>query len=230
MFSVECLSATPNSEIGFSSISRFQTAFSFCSVWRAGSLIPPHEIHPRIHAHRIAVVIAIIGILAALLLPALSSPNSARGRPNACPMWRQIGLGMRMFADDANGLYPISGGVILWDQTDPDTRAASWLQQIVSYTQNTNVYHCPTDRQTAYSYFNSGRAAYVITNGNAAVNSRLVQFPSAHVLAGDTTSMNLDHSLGMFFQPDDADKDDYTQDCVGGDEKRKPGGGMAHSR
>jgi len=38
------------------------------------------------------------------------------------------------------------------------------------------------------------------------------------VLAGDTTSMNLDHSLGMFFQPDDADKDDYTQDCVGGDE------------
>jgi prepilin-type N-terminal cleavage/methylation domain-containing protein len=164
------------------------------------------------------VVIAIIGILAALLLPALSSAKQRAWTTQCLSNVRQIGLGMRMFADDANGLYPISGGVILWDQTDPDTRAASWLQQIVSYTQNTNVYHCPTDRQTAYSYFNSGRAAYVITNGNAAVNSRLVQFPSAHVLAGDTTSMNLDHSLGMFFQPDDADKDDYTQDCVGGDE------------
>ena len=162
------------------------------------------------------VVIAIISILAALLLPALSSAKQRAWTTQCLSNLRQIGLGMRMFADDANGLYPESGGVILWDQTDPDTHAASWLQQIVSYTQNTNVYHCPTDHQTAYSYFNSGRAAYVITNGNAAVNSRLVQFPSTHVLAGDTTGMNLDHSLGMFFQPDDADKDDYTQDCVGG--------------
>ena len=38
------------------------------------------------------------------------------------------------------------------------------------------------------------------------------------VQPGDTTSMFLDHSAGLFFQPDDADKDDYTQDCVGGDE------------
>ena len=163
------------------------------------------------------VVIAIIGILAALLLPVLSAAKQRAWTTQCLSNERQIGLGMKMFADDENGRYPISGGVILWDQTDPDTHAASWLQQIVPYTQNTNIYHCPTDRQTPFSYFNSVRAAYVITNGYAPVNTLQIQFPAAFVLAGDTTSMSLDHS-GLFFQPDDADKDDYTQDCVGADE------------
>jgi len=163
MFSVECLSATPIRRSVFKYFAVSNCIFLLLS-WRAGSLIPPHESTRAFTLIELLVVIAIIGILAALLLPALSRPNSARGTTQCLSNVRQIGLGMRMFADDANGLYPISGGVILWDQTDPDTRAASWLQQIVSYTQNTNVYHCPTDRQTAYSYFNSGRAAYVITN------------------------------------------------------------------
>ncbi len=162
------------------------------------------------------VVIAIIGILAAMLLPALSAAKQ-RARTTEClSNTRQIGLGMRMFADDANGAYPISGGIILWDQTDPDTQVSSWMQQIVSYTQNTNIYHCPTDLRTAFSYFNSVRAAYVLTNGYAPVNSRMIHFPSAHVLAGDTTSLNIDHS-GLYFDPADSDKDDYTQDCVGAD-------------
>jgi prepilin-type N-terminal cleavage/methylation domain-containing protein len=163
------------------------------------------------------VVIAIIGILAALLLPALSAAKQRAWTTQCLSNLHQIGLGMRMFADDANGLYPESGGVILWDQTDPDTHAASWLQQILPYTQNTNLYQCPTDHRTAFSYFNGARAAYVITNGIAPVNSRMVRFPTALVLAGDTTSMALDNS-GLFFQADDADKDDYTQDCAGGNE------------
>ena len=113
------------------------------------------------------VVIAIIGILAALLLPVLSSAKQ-RARTTQClSNLHQISLAMKMFADDAHGLYPISGGIIGWGQTDPDTLAPSWLQQIIRYAQNTNIYRCPVDRLTAFSYFNSCRAAYVITNGPA---------------------------------------------------------------
>jgi len=167
------------------------------------------------------VVIAIIGILAALLLPVLSSTKQ-RARTTQClSNLHQISLAMKMFADDAHGLYPISGGIIGWGQTDPDTLAPSWLQQIVRYTQNTNIYRCPVDRLTGFSYFNSCRAAYVITNGLAPVSSRQIRFPSLFVLSGDTTSQSADHS-GLYFNPDDADKDDYTQNCVGGEVNGTP--------
>ena len=51
------------------------------------------------------------------------------------------------------------------------------------------------------------RAAYVALNQNrGSVNGRLVRFPSYFVLGGDTVD----------FDPLDADKDDYDQNCVGG--------------
>ena len=64
------------------------------------------------------VVIAIIAILAALLLPALSSAKQWAVRTKCASNLRQIGLGMAMYEDDSNGLYPESGGTIRWDQTD----------------------------------------------------------------------------------------------------------------
>src|SRR5215469_7553067 len=60
------------------------------------------------------VVIAIIAILAALLLPALSSAKQRAWSAKCQSNLRQIGLGMRMFADDNSGNYPESGGDIYW--------------------------------------------------------------------------------------------------------------------
>ena len=47
-------------------------------------------------------------------------------------------------------------------------------------------------------------------NQRAAVNARQMLFPSAYVLAGDA----IDNA--QFFLRDDDDKDDYSQNCVGG--------------
>jgi prepilin-type N-terminal cleavage/methylation domain-containing protein len=160
------------------------------------------------------VVIGIISILAALLLPALSGAKE-RARTTQClSNLHQIGVGMTICADDSNGLYPESGDLILWDHTDPTTLNYSWLQQIIPYTNNTNVYHCPADRRAFFSYFNGVRAAYVASTNFAPVNSRFIRFPSAYVLAGDT--------IGTDFVPEDADKDDYTLNCVGGSENGLP--------
>jgi prepilin-type N-terminal cleavage/methylation domain-containing protein len=55
------------------------------------------------------VVIAIIAILAALLLPALSEAKQKAWTTSCNSNLHQIGLGLRMFADDHTELYPESG-------------------------------------------------------------------------------------------------------------------------
>ncbi|MDR3460425.1 MAG: prepilin-type N-terminal cleavage/methylation domain-containing protein [Verrucomicrobiae bacterium] len=174
------------------------------------------------------VVIAIIAILAAMLLPALAKAKE-RAYTIACTSnLRQINLGMTMYADEAHGLYPESGGTIAWGQKDPQTHAASWMEQIVSYTGNTNIYHCPANRlfpqnqQSDFNYFNGCRAAYVSTilvpdglGVDAPLDTKKILFPSAHVVSGDTV-WDSTTDAGALSQAIDADKDDYSQNCVGG--------------
>jgi prepilin-type N-terminal cleavage/methylation domain-containing protein len=160
------------------------------------------------------VVMSIIAVLAALLLPTLSRGRE-RARATQCiSNLRQIGVGMRLFADESDGFFPESSDIIPWDQTDPTTHKQSWLQQIYPCVHNTNVFRCPADRRTFFSYFNGARAAYVISTNFASVDSKKIRFTVAYVLAGDT--------LGADFVPEDADKDDYSHNCVGGSENGVP--------
>jgi prepilin-type N-terminal cleavage/methylation domain-containing protein len=169
------------------------------------------------------VVIAIIAILAGLLLPALTRAKQKAWRISCTSNLRQIGLGMTMFADDSDSRFPLSGGSITWNLADPDSSTNGWMQQVYSYVQNTNVYRCPGNtqlparNQSPFNYFNGVRAAYIAAgNQRAAVNARQILFPSAYVLAGDTID------TAQFFLRDDDDKDDYSQNCVGGDVNGTP--------
>jgi len=71
----------------------------------------------------------------------------------------------------------------------------------------------PPDLQGPFDYFNGCNAAFIATGGFASVNSTAILFPSAFVLGGDTAG-----TAGgpILFDPLNADKDDYTQNCVGG--------------
>jgi len=167
------------------------------------------------------VVIAIIAILAALLLPALSVAKQRAWTTSCNSNLHQIGLGMRMFADDNNELYPESGDKIYWGATDPMTGKASWLEQIFSYVGSTNAYNCPGNvqlplaEQGPFNYFNGDRAVYVAVTNFASVKSTAITLPAAYVLGGDTGGI-ASLTGGGTFDPLDADKDDYTQNCVGG--------------
>src|SRR5450759_1626903 len=123
------------------------------------------------------VVIAIIAILAAMLLPALSKAKQKAWTTSCNSNLHQIGLGLRMFADDNNEFYPESGALIKWDAVDPGTGKSSWMQQIFSYVGNTNVFNCPGNVQLPgplqgpFNYFNGDNAAYVAAHSFTAVKS-----------------------------------------------------------
>jgi prepilin-type N-terminal cleavage/methylation domain-containing protein/prepilin-type processing-associated H-X9-DG protein len=174
------------------------------------------------------VVIAIIAILAAILLPVLSQAQKRAWTIRCVSNLHQIGMAMKIFADDNNQLFPESGGDIYWGATDPVTAKHSWMEQIVANVQNTNIYNCPAnvqlppDMRGPYNYFNGCRAAYVVADGYAPANNNSIKFPSQYVLSGDTCGVPVKDDDGLNFDPLDADKDDYTQNCVGGADNGSP--------
>jgi prepilin-type N-terminal cleavage/methylation domain-containing protein/prepilin-type processing-associated H-X9-DG protein len=159
------------------------------------------------------VVITIIGILTALLFPAVKAAREKACSAQCCSNLRQIYTAMTLYADDHDDMFPESGDLIPWDHTDKTTGLPSWMQQIFPYVNNKSVYHCPIDTRSAYSYFNGVRAAYVEAGKFASLNRRRIVYPQAYVLSGDTGGAG---ASGGSFDPLDADKDDYTQNCVGG--------------
>jgi prepilin-type N-terminal cleavage/methylation domain-containing protein len=158
------------------------------------------------------VVIAIIAILAAMLLPALAAAKERARSAQCLSNEHQIGLGMNMFTGDNAGFYPESGAELAWDMIDVQTHRFGWMQQIIADVgNNRGIFRCPNDRKSPYSYFNGVRAAWMVAGSNiAAVRTAQVRLPSAYVLSGDTLWTGLDSNTN------DADKDDYTQNCIGG--------------
>lgn len=84
------------------------------------------------------VVIAIIAILAGLLLPSLGRAK-AKGQQASClSNLRQIGLGLRMYADDQEGLLPTT--------THGGSTNASWIFQLAPYVGKVDrIRLCPAD-------------------------------------------------------------------------------------
>lgn len=83
------------------------------------------------------VIIAIIGLLIALLLPALQA-SRASARTAACKSsMRQIGLALHMYANNHRGRFPLTAHA---------GREASWVYSLAPYLENVDDMRiCPDD-------------------------------------------------------------------------------------
>jgi prepilin-type N-terminal cleavage/methylation domain-containing protein len=80
------------------------------------------------------VVIGIIGLLAGLLMPALSGAKQKARQAKCLNHLRQLGLALSLYADDYEGQFP------------PRRRApTNWVAQLRSYYLDKQVLKCPND-------------------------------------------------------------------------------------
>lgn len=86
----------------------------------------------------ILIVLAIIGILAAILLPVFGSAREAAGTATCSSNLKQIYLGTKLYMQDSNDTYPYLGYV----RTD-----CGWANLIYPYIKSAAVFECPNAEQ-----------------------------------------------------------------------------------
>ena len=87
------------------------------------------------------VVIAIIAILAALLLPALSSARETAKRIKCASNMKQIGLGIALYLQDGEEVFPIVATT---------SGVKHWCWNLKKYLANNELFECPSDPEANY--------------------------------------------------------------------------------
>jgi len=94
------------------------------------------------------VVVAIIAVLAALLLPALTKARAAALRVPCLGRMRQLGVGLAMYADTYDDYVPpfnYSGGA-MWQGNDQGFSCDNcFAGRLTPFTQTMAIARCPTD-------------------------------------------------------------------------------------
>src|SRR5262249_49244307 len=94
------------------------------------------------------VVVAVIGVLAALLLPTLAQARESARRTACASNLRQIGMALRVYVDDHDGLYPVLPLTTPpEDENDADEGGpvTDWEEVVQPYLRSERILRCPSD-------------------------------------------------------------------------------------
>jgi prepilin-type N-terminal cleavage/methylation domain-containing protein len=120
------------------------------------------------------VVIAIIGILAGLILPAVTRATET-ARATAClSNLRQIGVALRLHLDENDNRFPI-----MLNRSRGTHEAGSNAVEVVllRHLGNVNVLRCPSDRERIFEETGSSYFWNFLLNGQRADELRVMGLP-----------------------------------------------------
>jgi len=165
------------------------------------------------------IVVAIIGILAVLLMPAMQGILARGNEGKVVANLRQIGAALLSYASDHQQLLPAAHGTVPYQSTR-DGDPLAWQQQLDSYigfeevtadsVGTRKVFSAPVCAFHTNSFFlGSFAAGYAASKESssgevvfAPMNLNRIQRPAMHVLGGEVGGHG-------YFADNDADKDDY---------------------
>ena len=166
----------------------------------------------------ILVVLAIIGILAAILFPVFGRARDSAKRASCASNLKQLGLAFQQYTKDYGDRYPFPGNYQGWraptaswvtsnknegvaeDAPDATTgefplkagnTATPEVGGISSYTKNTEIYMCPSNE-----FAEEKRLSYSMNCALGGINGARVKAPSSIVLLVDESNSLND---GFFF-------------------------------
>ncbi len=91
------------------------------------------------------VVIAIIAVLAAILFPVFAQAKAKAKQSQCLSNTKQLAVGLRLYSDDWNGVYPGAGCVDEVGWVDSRRRGGIETGEIFPYVKSAGVYLCPLD-------------------------------------------------------------------------------------
>ena len=166
------------------------------------------------------VVIAIIAILAALLLPALSTTKERAFRVACLSNQRQLGVAWEMYAPDADDRLVMNfGGAANRSPTNSWVAGNAALDAapgtitgaaLFPYVQGTQVYHCPADRSLvdgtttlrlrsiSLSHYMHGEDFRPNFGADPLLKSTLLRHPSKTLTFIDEAAMSIDDGVFLY--------------------------------
>ena len=109
------------------------------------------KIRPGLTLVELLVVVAIIGLLVALLLPAVQTARESARRAQCANNLRQIGLGIQGF-ESSNGFFPPAGGWPASMNTKPELHGVAWMVWILPWIDQASLFSKlnTTERATTF--------------------------------------------------------------------------------
>lgn len=138
------------------------------------------------------VVIGVIGVLIALLMPALRVARESANRTKCAAQLRQIGYAFNLYCNANQGWLPAWSGWHTWPPGLPeDSDGPVWTIELMPYIGNPDspIYNCPSFPGHMRNYFIS--AIWSSVNGRNAMKLTDVKLSSRFILSGDITQVGV---------------------------------------